>query len=166
MNFLFEQVPQLPYFVCLKTSYGPYESENIMKNIKSLILNYWIEGCFGTWGSNIVLGKNPYQEHINNIKDFIWRMYVSYHKRNNITKYFEYSVPRCEDSVTVVFTILYVMYIITIDAHKGYQQISIRKLDRETLSSLYLIIKILHLKSCLLDQQTHRHFYLCYRILQ
>ena len=47
MNFLFEQMPQLPYSVCLKTSYGPYESENIMKHIKSLILNYWIEGFFG-----------------------------------------------------------------------------------------------------------------------
>ena len=61
-----------------KPTYSPHERPILLEHIKSLLANDWIEerGC--AWGSMIVLVAKPYQEHINDIKYFIWRMYVSY----------------------------------------------------------------------------------------
>jgi len=42
--------------------------------------------CFGPWGSSIVLAAKPHQEHVIDIKDFVWRMCVSYRKLNSVTK--------------------------------------------------------------------------------
>ena len=88
MNFILTQVPQLPSAV-KKSSYGPYESDIIMKHTKSLVINNWIEEYLGPWGSVTVLDVKSHQYHITNIKDFICRMYVNKRKINIITKDFE-----------------------------------------------------------------------------
>ena len=59
-----------------------------MKRIKSPNINEYNEECFGSSGSFIVLSVNIYQEHFADIKDLIWRMFVSYQKLNIFTKYF------------------------------------------------------------------------------
>ena len=59
-----------------------------MKRIKSQIINEYNEECFGPWGNFIVLSVNIHQEHFADIKELIWRMFVSYQKLNIFTKYY------------------------------------------------------------------------------
>lgn len=49
---------------CKRPNYGPYEAEIIMKQLKALLGNDWIELCYGAWGSSIVLAAKPHQDHI------------------------------------------------------------------------------------------------------
>lgn len=64
-----------------------------MEHITALLNSNWIEECGGQWGSIIVLAPKPHQEHIINIKDFVWRMCVSYRPPNAVTKPFTYPIP-------------------------------------------------------------------------
>ena len=73
-----------------------------MEQIHDLLENDWIEECAGPWGIQIVLAPKPHQEHISNIDDFIWRMCVSYHVLNKVTKKFECPIPRCEGAITLI----------------------------------------------------------------
>jgi hypothetical protein len=70
-----------------------------MDQIDSLLHNDWIDECGGPWGSLIVLAPKPHQEHITDIKDFVWRMCVSYRKLKAVTLAFEYPIPRCDDAI-------------------------------------------------------------------
>ena len=54
----------------------------------------------------IVLTAKPHQEHINNIKHFIWRICVSYRGLNKVTKLFEYPIPRCDDEIHIFRLVL------------------------------------------------------------
>jgi hypothetical protein len=63
-----------------------------MDQIDSLLHNNWIYECGGPWGLHIVLAPKPHQEHVTNIKDFVWRMCVSYRKLNAVTLAFEYPI--------------------------------------------------------------------------
>ena len=119
---------------CKKPNYGPYESEIIMKSIRALLGNDWIELCFGAWGSSIVLAAKPHQEHVLDIKDFIWRMCVSYRKLNSITKPFQYPIPRCDDAISIMVVGTNCVWIITVDARQGYHQVSVKQSDREKLA--------------------------------
>ena len=120
---------------CKKPAYGPHEAPIIMKNIEALLHNEWITECAGPWGSMIVLAQKPHQENINNITDFIWRMCVSYRKLNSITEPFEYPIPRCDDSVTIVgVQVGGHMYFISLDAKQGYHQVRVVKVDQEKLA--------------------------------
>ena len=119
---------------CRRPNYGPYEAEIIMKQLRALLGNDWIELCYGAWGSSIVLAAKPHQEHILDIKDFIWRMCVSYRKLNSITKPFQYPIPRCDDAITIMVVGTNFIWIITVDARQGYHQVSVRKIDREKLA--------------------------------
>ena len=82
----------------------PYESKIIMEHVKTLLENDWIEKCECPWGSSIVLADKPYQEHVKNIDNFIWRMCVSYRKFNTITKPFEFPIPRCDNAIEIIDT--------------------------------------------------------------
>ena len=53
---------------CYCPTYSPHEKPIIMKQILSLLANYWIEEYGGVWGSMIVLASKPQQEHINDTK--------------------------------------------------------------------------------------------------
>ena len=119
---------------CKKPQYGPYESNIIMKQVKTLIGNNWIERCEGPWGSSIVLAAKPHQEHILNIDDFIWYICVSYRRLNSITKPFEFPIPRCDDAIGSVGTGSSKIWIISLDARQGYHQVAVRQSDREKLA--------------------------------
>ena len=119
---------------CKRPNYGPYEAEIIMKQLKALLNNDWIELCFGAWGSSIVLAAKPHQEHVLDIEDFIWRMCVSYRKLNSVTKPFQYPIPRCDDAITIMVVGTNFVWIITVDARQGYHQVSVRRADREKLA--------------------------------
>lgn len=106
-----------------------------MENIEALLHNDWIEECQGPWGSMIVLAPKPHQEHVTDIKDFIWRMCVSYRKLNSITEKFEYPIPRCDDAVTLLGICNgRKLYIISLDAKQGYHQVKVRKSDIQKLA--------------------------------
>ena len=88
----------------------------------------------GAWGSQIVQAAEPHQEHIDDTKKFAWRMYVSYHGLNKVTKIFEYPIPRCDDAISIFQVGSYSILIITVDAQQGYHQVRVRKIDREKLA--------------------------------
>ena len=69
-----------------------------MEKVQALIINVWIEKCGVPWGSSIVLVAKPYQEHIQNIDDFIWRICVSYRK----LKPLDFPIPCCDGYVNTV----------------------------------------------------------------
>ena len=119
---------------CRKPSYGPYEGEIIMTQIRQLLGNEWIDKCKGPWGSQVVLAPKPHQEKVESIEDFIWRMCVSYRKLNSVTKPFQYPIPRCDDSVTFMGVGSDIIFFISLDARQGYHQISVRHMDREKLA--------------------------------
>ena len=121
--------------ICVKRpNYGPYESAIIMQQILSLEKNNWIEEEFGPWGARIVLAAKPHQEHVLDIKDFIWRMCVSYRQLNSVTRPFEYPIPRCDDAISIMVVGSSCIWIITVDARQGYHQVSVRRCDREKLA--------------------------------
>lgn len=120
---------------CRKPQYGPHESKIIMESIDALKHNSWIRECKGPWGSSIVLAPKPHQEHINDIKEFVWRMCVSYRKLNSITKPFQYPIPRCDDAVDILgICIGDMIFFIALDAKQGYHQIAVKHCDQEKLA--------------------------------
>jgi hypothetical protein len=119
---------------CRKPHYGPHESRIIMAQIEVLLDNGWIDECEGAWGSSIVLAAKPHQEHITDIKDFIWRMCVSYRALNQVTLPFEYPIPRCDDAIDNFGDSAGRLYFISLDNKTGYHQISVRQIDREKLA--------------------------------
>jgi hypothetical protein len=92
-----------------------------MDQIASLLHNDWIDECGGPWGSLIILAPTkPHQEHITDIKDFVWRMCVSYRKLNAITLAFEYPIPHCEDDAIDDFGDGFGrLWFISLDARQG-----------------------------------------------
>ena len=105
-----------------------------MSQIDILLDNGWIEECTGAWGSSIVLAAKPHQEHVTDIKDFIWRMCVSYRALNQATLPFEYPIPRCNDAIENFGDSAGRLYIISLDNKTGYHQISVRAIDRPKLA--------------------------------
>ena len=87
-----------------------------MEQIHGLLGNYWIEECAVPWGSQILLSPNPHQEHISNIEDFIWKIFVSYHGLKKVIKPLEYPIPRCDDAITLILVGSNTIYIITVDS--------------------------------------------------
>ena len=110
---------------CRKPQYGPYKYKIILEQVQTLIKNVWIEKCGEPWGSRIVWAGNLHQEYIQNIDDFIWRMCVSYTKLNDITKTFEFPIPRCDDAIRNIGAVSNKIRIISLDARQGYHQISV-----------------------------------------
>ena len=105
-----------------------------MKQLSALLDNKWIRECGGAWGSQIVLAAKPHQEHVLDIKEFVWRLCVSYRGLNRVTKLFEYPIPRCDIAVTIFESGSGRMWIITVDAKQGYHQIKVRECDVEKLA--------------------------------
>ncbi len=119
---------------CKKPAYGPHESKIIMDQIGNLLNNKWIRRCRGAWGSLIVLAAKPHQEHVEKIDDFIWRMCVSYRGLNEVTKPFQFPIPRCDDSIISLEQGPSKIYQISMDADSGYHQVQVRKEDQEKLA--------------------------------
>ena len=49
-----------------------------------------------------MLAEKPHQEHVTNIYSSICHVCVSYRKLNEITKPFEFPIPRCDDVISSV----------------------------------------------------------------
>ena len=105
-----------------------------MDQIKSFQGNHWVCECDGAWGSQIVLAAKPQQEHIDDIKQFVWWMCVSYRGLNKVTKIQENPIPRCDMAITIFQTGSSRMWIITIDTKQGYHQFKVRDCDIEKLT--------------------------------
>ena len=105
-----------------------------MEHVRTLLGNDWIDRCEGSLGSSIVLAAKPHQEHIKNIDNFIWIMCVSYRILNAIKKPFELPIPKCDDDITIIDTGSQFIWIISLDTWQGYEQVTIRKIDREKLA--------------------------------
>jgi hypothetical protein len=73
------------------------------------------------WGSRITLAPKPHQEHVEDIKDYIWRFCINYILLNKITRPAEYPIPRCDDAVMYGFGDA--TFFILLDAFSGYHQI-------------------------------------------
>ena len=121
---------------CRIPNYGPHESRIIMEHVQALIKNDWIEECHGPWGSLIVLAPKPHQEHVEDINDFVWRMCVSYRALNEVTKPFTYLIPRCDNAVGSLGSMMLGdnTIFVSLDAKQGYHQISVKESDREKLA--------------------------------
>ena len=55
----------------------------------------------------------------------------SYRKLNGITKYFEFPIPRCDDSIGTVSAASNKIWIISMGTRQGYHMISVRRFNRE-----------------------------------
>ena len=120
---------------CRPPSYGHYEGEIIMNHVRALLDNTWIRECIaGSYGVPIVLAPKPHQEEITDIKDFVWRMYVSYRALNKVTAPFEYHIGRCDDAIENLGDGAGKLYFISIDYAQGYHQIRVWCQDQEKLS--------------------------------
>ena len=120
---------------CKKPYYGPNESKVIMKNILVLESNNFLDRCFsGGWGSPIVLAPKPHQEKVKNIDEFVWRMCVSYRGLNKVTNPFQFPISRCDAVLEDVGDGTGFIYFISLDAAQGYNQIAVRKIDRDKLA--------------------------------
>ena len=107
-------------------NYGPNEGEIIMKHIKALLNKKWLrEFSGGAYGAPIVLASKPYQEDVENISDFIWRMCISYRALNKITHPFQYPIGRYNNSIENLGDGTGVLYFITLDCAQGYHQIRV-----------------------------------------
>ena len=82
----------------------------------------------------ILLAPKPHQEGINNIKDFVWRLCVSYRGLNSVTKPFIFPIPRCAESIEDFGDSNGPMFFITLDTQQAYHQILVRLQDREKLA--------------------------------
>ena len=85
----------------------------------------------------VVLAQNPYQEHIQDICDFVWRMCVSYRRLNAVTKPFQFPIPRGDAAIVVLGCGADEIWIISLDARQGCHQIALRKIDRDDRISCY-----------------------------
>ena len=97
-----------------------------------------------------MLADKPHQEHIDDIKQFVWRMYVSYRGLNKVTKVYEYPILRCDMAINIFQIGSSRICIITVDTKQGYHQVKVRDCDVEKLAFSDLIIRSMHLRSCLL----------------
>jgi hypothetical protein len=57
----------------------------------------------GQWLFKALLAPEPHQEHVSNIKDFIWRFCVNYIPLNQVTRRIAYPIPCCNMAVEGAF---------------------------------------------------------------
>ena len=140
---------------CPQPRYGIFERVIMQEQLDTLLHNEWIEPATGPWGSMIVLAPKPHQEEVTNIKDFVWRMCISYRKLNAITLPFEYPIPRCDDAIDDFGEGHGRLHFISLDARSGYHQISVHPADRCKLAFLDQTARNTPSKLCLLVLAMH-----------
>jgi hypothetical protein len=80
----------------------------------------------------LVLAPKPHQENIDDIKDFIWRMCVSFRRLNRCTKPFTFPIPRCSDAIEDLGELERILlWFISLDCCQGFHQISSSYSDQE-----------------------------------
>ena len=111
-----------PPIAVRKPHYGLHEIPIMEKTIDWLLeLGHIQRDVLSPWGSRITLAPKPHQEHVEDIKDYIWRFCINYILLNKITRPAEYPIPRCDDAVMYGFGDA--TFFILLDAFSGYHQI-------------------------------------------
>ena len=123
-----------PPVCCRQPVYGIHKRKIMTAHIEVLEDNDQICDYVGHWGSFLVLSAKPHQEECNNTNDFIWCLCVSYHPLNNVTRSFEFHVPRCTDSIEDFGDSNVPIYFISLDARSRYHQVRVRRSDQEKLA--------------------------------
>jgi hypothetical protein len=105
-----------------KPHYGLHEIPIMEKTIEWLLnLGHIKRDVLSPWGFRITLAPKPHQEHVEDIKDYIWRFCINYILLNKSTRPAEYPIPRCDDAV--MYGVGDATYFILLDAISGYHQI-------------------------------------------
>jgi hypothetical protein len=117
-----------------KPHYGSHEGTIIMAHIDVLLHNGWIRPSDGPWDSSIVLAAKPHQEHVTDIKEFIWRMCISYRHLNTVPLPFEYPIPCCDNALYNFGDSAARLSFISLDNKTGYHQICVRTSYQEKLA--------------------------------
>ena len=60
-------------------------------------------------------------------------MCVLYRKLNSVTKPFEFPIPRCNNLIAIIGAGADIVFLIMLDTHQGYHQVSVRVVDRKKL---------------------------------
>jgi hypothetical protein len=111
-----------------KPHYGLHEIPIMEKTIDWLLsLGHIKPDVLSPWGFRITLAPKPHQEHVEDIKDYVWRFCVNYILLNKITRPAQYPIPRCDDAVMYGFG--EAMFFILLDAFSGYHQIRLSLLS-------------------------------------
>ena len=122
-----------PPIACRNPRYGHHEIPLMKEAIDKLCELKQTKQIFdGAWLSKALLVPKPHQEHVSDIKKFVWRFCVNYVALNAITKVVAFPIPRCDDAVDNSFggsTIRWLM-----DAPSGYHQISVEKNSQQKLA--------------------------------
>jgi hypothetical protein len=105
-----------------KPHYGLHEIPIMEKTIDWLLnLGHIKRDVLSPWGFRITLAPKPHQEHVEDIKDYVWRFCVNYILLNKITRPVQYPIPRCDNAVMYGFG--EATFFILLDAFSGYHQI-------------------------------------------
>ena len=86
----------------------------------------------GRWLFKAVLAPKPHQEHVRDIKDFVWRFCVNYVPLNSVTRIIAYPIPRCDSAVFVEFGNGQCLWLF--DAPSGYHQLAVSEASQEKLA--------------------------------
>ena len=107
-------------------TYSVHETKIITYYITKLENNKWIRDCTGPWGALLLLAAKPHQEFCVHIDNFCWRLRVSYHPLNIVTRSFEFPIPRCPDSIEDLIDSFGGLFFISFNARSRYHQIKVR----------------------------------------
>ena len=84
------------------------------------------------WMFKALMAPKPHQEHVTDIKDFVWRFCVNYIPLNSVTRIVAYPIPRCDSAVGNAFGNGKLMWLF--DAPHGYHQLRVSECTREKLA--------------------------------
>ena len=104
------------------------------EHITQLRIIHQIRDCTGPWGTLLLLAAELHQEYCFHIDKFVWRLCVSYHQLNSVTRSFEFPIPRCSDSIKYLGYSFRSLFFISLDARSDYHQIRVRTCDQEKLA--------------------------------
>ena len=116
-----------------KIQYGPRETPIMRKAITKLAeLKQISQIQDGQWLFKALLAPKPHQEHVCDIKDFVWRFCVNYIRLNSVTKQIIYPIPRCDAAVSISFGKAKFWWLM--DAPMGYHQMKVAENSSEKMA--------------------------------
>jgi hypothetical protein len=116
-----------------KIMYGPKEMVIMRKSIAALAKVGHIHQIHDSqWLFKALLAAKPHQEHISNIKDFVWRFCVNYIPLSQVTHQIAYPIPCCDRTVNLAFGIALFFWLF--DAPTGYHQLAVSPELQEKLA--------------------------------
>ena len=131
------------------------------EHITQLRIIHQIRDCTGPWGTLLLLAAELHQEYCFHIDKFVWRLCVSYHQLNSVTRSFEFPIPRCSDSIKYLGYLFRSLFFISLDARSDIIKFKYGHVIRKSQFSLLLTVNINALLLYLLGRKMilflHRH---------